>query len=384
MDWVVFTSAHAVDACCDHAEWRRAVDGRRDSAPRRRRTSHGRAPCRVRASSPTRAGRGRRVVARRPRSSTRTGTLAGARVLWPRADIARRDAGARARHERAPSWSRPSRIARSRCRLRIAGVARDGDRARGQLDAIVFCSPSSAEHLARDAGSRRPRVRSSENLLVASIGPTTTAALAALGAPPHVEAATPSTAAAGHGARRAPALRSGETRVSFPQQRPRRLRRTETIRRLVRETRLSPDNLVAPLFVCTGEGVRREIAAMPGCYQLSPDLIVEEARELAALGVPAVILFGIPDHKDADGTAAADRRGSGAAALTALRGEFPGALALGRRVPVRVHRPRPLRADRDGRATGSPKSATTRRCRGWRPPRWPTRRPARTSSRRRT
>ena len=69
----------------------------------------------------------------------------------------------------------------------------------------------------------------------------------------------------------------------------------------MRETRLSPEQFVAPLFVCTGENVRREIAAMPGCFQLSPDLIVAEARELAALGVPAVILFGIPDRKDADG-----------------------------------------------------------------------------------
>jgi porphobilinogen synthase len=70
--------------------------------------------------------------------------------------------------------------------------------------------------------------------------------------------------------------------VSFPGQRHRRLRRTDAIRRLVRETRLSPEQFVAPLFVCTGENVRREIAAMPGCFQLSPDLIVTEAREQAA------------------------------------------------------------------------------------------------------
>jgi porphobilinogen synthase len=112
--------------------------------------------------------------------------------------------------------------------------------------------------------------------------------------------------------------------VSFPQQRPRRLRRTETIRRMVRETRLSPDNLVAPLFVCTGAGVRREIAAMPGCHQLSADLIVEEVRELVGVGVPGVILFGIPDHKDSEGRNAADDEGPVPTALRALRSEFPG------------------------------------------------------------
>jgi porphobilinogen synthase len=93
---------------------------------------------------------------------------------------------------------------------------------------------------------------------------------------------------------------------------------------MVRETRLSPDNLVAPLFVCTGAGVRREIAAMPGCHQLSPDLIVEEARELVGVGVPGVILFGIPDHKDSEGRNAADDEGPVPTALRGLRSEFPG------------------------------------------------------------
>ena len=111
--------------------------------------------------------------------------------------------------------------------------------------------------------------------------------------------------------------------MSFPQHRPRRLRRTDAIRRLVRETRVTPDHLVAPLFVCQGEGVRREIASMPGCCQLSPDLIVEESRGLAALGVPAVILFGIPDRKDSEGYAAADPAGPVPAALRALRRELP-------------------------------------------------------------
>ncbi len=111
--------------------------------------------------------------------------------------------------------------------------------------------------------------------------------------------------------------------MSFPVHRPRRLRRTGALRGLVRETRLSPEQLVAPLFVCGGEGQRREIAAMPGCFQLSPDLVVTEARELAAVGVPAVILFGIPDHKDSEGYGAADPEGPVPVALTALRRELP-------------------------------------------------------------
>ena len=111
--------------------------------------------------------------------------------------------------------------------------------------------------------------------------------------------------------------------MSFPVHRPRRLRRNDTIRRLVRETRLSPDNLIAPLFVCSGEGVRREIASMPGCFQQSADHIVTEARELAALGVPGVILFGIPDRKDADGYGAADPDGPVPIALRALKRELP-------------------------------------------------------------
>ena len=115
--------------------------------------------------------------------------------------------------------------------------------------------------------------------------------------------------------------------MSFPIHRPRRLRRNDTLRRLVRETTLSPANLIEPLFVCTGEGVRRPIAAMPGCCQLSVDQLVEECRELPGLGISGVILFGIPDAKDPNGAAAADPQGPVATALRALRREYP-SLAL--------------------------------------------------------
>ena len=111
--------------------------------------------------------------------------------------------------------------------------------------------------------------------------------------------------------------------MTFPPHRPRRLRRSETIRRLVRETRLSPDDLIAPLFVTGGEGVRQEIAAMPGCHRLGVDRLLEECRELHGLGVPGVILFGIPGAKDAEGTPAWDPEGPVPRALRALRAELP-------------------------------------------------------------
>ena len=111
--------------------------------------------------------------------------------------------------------------------------------------------------------------------------------------------------------------------MSFPVTRPRRLRRNETLRRQVRETRLSPDNLVAPLFVVPGEGVRREIGSMPGCFQTSVDVLVEDCRELASLGVPAVILFGLPAAKDSEGSGAHDPAGPVPSAFRALRREVP-------------------------------------------------------------
>jgi porphobilinogen synthase len=92
--------------------------------------------------------------------------------------------------------------------------------------------------------------------------------------------------------------------MAFPINRPRRLRRTETLRRMVRETRLSPDNLILPLFVCPGRDVRRPVESMPGVAQLSVDNAAREARETFAAGVPAVILFGLPEGKDAQGSEA--------------------------------------------------------------------------------
>ena len=92
--------------------------------------------------------------------------------------------------------------------------------------------------------------------------------------------------------------------MGFPQTRMRRLRRTETLRCLVRETTLTPANLVQPLFVVSGSSVRDAVASMPGVERLSIDLLCDEAKEVADLGIPGVILFGIPADKDARGTGA--------------------------------------------------------------------------------
>jgi porphobilinogen synthase len=90
--------------------------------------------------------------------------------------------------------------------------------------------------------------------------------------------------------------------MTFPIHRPRRLRRTELLRTLVRETRLSSAGFVYPMFVCPGSKVRQEVGSMPGVFQQSADQIVEECREVEGLGIPAVILFGLPETKDAKGS----------------------------------------------------------------------------------
>jgi porphobilinogen synthase len=92
--------------------------------------------------------------------------------------------------------------------------------------------------------------------------------------------------------------------MSFPITRMRRMRRNETFRRMVRETKLSVDDLIMPYFVRSGTGIKKEIVSMPGNYQWSLDMLVEEAKELFDLGIPAIILFGIPDSKDPEGTSA--------------------------------------------------------------------------------
>jgi porphobilinogen synthase len=111
-------------------------------------------------------------------------------------------------------------------------------------------------------------------------------------------------------------------RLALPR-RPRRLRRTETIRTLVRETKLTPDCFILPLFVCEGRGVKREVSSMPGVYQLSVDEAVKEAAAARTDGVPGVLLFGLPDSKDATGSKASDPDAPVQNAVRVLKREVP-------------------------------------------------------------
>ncbi|MCX7805639.1 MAG: porphobilinogen synthase [Planctomycetota bacterium] len=110
--------------------------------------------------------------------------------------------------------------------------------------------------------------------------------------------------------------------MAFPAERPRRLRRTEALRSLIRETGLGPSNLIAPFFVSERED-RREVGSMPGVFQLPVEAAAEEAARLCALGIPAAILFGIPARKDAEGSGAWDDDGVVQRALRAIRKACP-------------------------------------------------------------
>lgn len=115
---------------------------------------------------------------------------------------------------------------------------------------------------------------------------------------------------------------------SFPARRPRRLRQSAALRRLVSETQLDVSQLVLPLFVRAGRKLRRPIAAMPGVFQLSPDELVREAARAVEAGVPAVLLFGIPDRKDAHASGAYARDGIVQQAVRLLKLELPGLLVI--------------------------------------------------------
>jgi porphobilinogen synthase len=107
--------------------------------------------------------------------------------------------------------------------------------------------------------------------------------------------------------------------MSFPTHRPRRLRRNAALRSLVRETRLSAAGLIYPMFVCPGQKVRQEVGSMPGVFQQSADEIVEECREVESLGIPGVILFGLPEKKDARGMSSTAADGVVQRAIEAIR-----------------------------------------------------------------
>jgi porphobilinogen synthase len=107
--------------------------------------------------------------------------------------------------------------------------------------------------------------------------------------------------------------------MSFPTHRPRRLRRSEALRDLVRETRLATSGLIYPMFVCSGTKVRQEVSSMPSIYQQSVDQIVEEAREVESLEIPGIILFGLPESKDPRGASSLNAQGVVQRAIEAIR-----------------------------------------------------------------
>jgi porphobilinogen synthase len=117
--------------------------------------------------------------------------------------------------------------------------------------------------------------------------------------------------------------------MAFPATRLRRMRRTGALRSMVRETRLTPEAFVYPLFVCPGEGVRKEVRSMPGVFNLSVDEAVKEAEEAHSLGVPALILFGLPEKKDEVATGAWEDDGIVQRAARSIKREVPEMLLIG-------------------------------------------------------
>ncbi|HEX9742200.1 MAG TPA: porphobilinogen synthase [Nitrospiraceae bacterium] len=116
--------------------------------------------------------------------------------------------------------------------------------------------------------------------------------------------------------------------MAFPRHRMRRLRQNDPLRRLVRETRLTVSDLIYPMFVTVGKDRRDEISSMPGQYRVSVDLLVKEAAEVKLLGIPAVILFGVPDKKDERGTGAYDPNGIVQKAVRALKDQVSDLLVI--------------------------------------------------------
>jgi porphobilinogen synthase len=116
--------------------------------------------------------------------------------------------------------------------------------------------------------------------------------------------------------------------MNFPEYRPRRLRKNELFRRMVRETKLSVDDLIYPLFAAAGKGIRKEVPSMPGVFQLSVENLVKEVKEVKSLGIPAILLFGIPAKKDPRGSDAYSDKGIVQTAVRAIKDAVPGILVL--------------------------------------------------------
>lgn len=201
----------------------------------------------------------------------------------------------------------------------------------GELDVVTFASGSAVDALAAALGRERMR-RCLALAAVVVIGETTAAALRAAGIRVDRLAADATMECLA-----ATAIESWSARgrlfqrgvsMGFPERRMRRLRSSGALRDLVRETRLSPDRLVYPLFVVPGSGIRQEVSSMPGVFRQSVDMLVEDARETRGLGVPAVILFGLPPVKDARGSGADDAAGVVPRAAEALKRACPDLLVI--------------------------------------------------------
>jgi porphobilinogen synthase len=177
------------------------------------------------------------------------------------------------------------------------------------VDAAVLASPSAAEALVEGGGA-------GTDLPLVALGPTTAEAMARLGLPVAATAERPTPLGLWNAMEE---TAMGTRGPGFPAARPRRLRRTGAIRRMVRETTLEPRMLVAPMFVVPGSGVRQPVPSMPGVERVSPDEAAKDAEALAGLGVGGAILFGIPDRKDAEGSAAWDPEGPVCRALSRMR-----------------------------------------------------------------
>lgn len=111
--------------------------------------------------------------------------------------------------------------------------------------------------------------------------------------------------------------------MPFPIHRPRRLRNSDALRKMVRETQLTPADFIYPMFVTFGKGVRKKIPSMPGCFQFSVDEITKESQKVFKLGIPAIILFGIPEHKDARASGAYNPNGVVQNAVKAIKNKVP-------------------------------------------------------------
>lgn len=116
--------------------------------------------------------------------------------------------------------------------------------------------------------------------------------------------------------------------MGFPENRMRRLRRSDAMRRLVRRSRVSVDDLVYPLFACVGEGIKEPIKSMDGCFHLSPDLIAAEAAEVASMDIPAVLLFGLPGKKDESGSEAWAENGAVQESVKRIKDAVPDLLVI--------------------------------------------------------